>query len=142
VTTSMPKALPTRATRLPIAPRPITPRRCPESIGRRDSASRQPPDAISLFSSIKRFDAPRINAHVNSAVVSFDGPPWVHAIGIFLETSALASNVPLRSPVNIKNFNLGKRAIMASLNGERSRTMAIASASFTASYKASSRKGS
>ncbi|WP_231971409.1 hypothetical protein [Polynucleobacter necessarius] len=90
---------------------------------------------MSLFSSMIRLDAPRIKAHVSSAVVSLEGPPGVHAIGIFLETKADASRVPLRSPVNIKNLSLGKRAIIASLNGDRSLTMAIASASFTASYR-------
>ena len=142
VTTSMPNAAPTLATRLPIEPKPITPRRSPANMGKTDSSSRQPPEEMSLFCSTKRFEAPSIKAHVNSAVVSFEGPPGVTAIGIFLESKALESKVPLRSPVNIKNFNLLKRAIKASLKGERSRTIAMASASLTASYKASSRRGS
>ena len=132
-TTFMPNAAPTRATRLPIAPKPIMPRRSPESMGKTDMASRQPPEEINLFSSIKRFDAPRMSAQVSSAVVSLEGPPGVHAMGMFLETNADASRVPLRSPVNIKNLSFGKRAIIASLKGDRSLTMAIASASLTAS---------
>ena len=119
----------------------MTPRRSPASMGNTDNWSRQPPDEMSLFSSTKRLEAPNIKAQVSSAVVSLEGPPGVTATGIFRESKALASSVPLRSPVYIKNLSLGRRAIIASFNGERSRTIAIASASLTASYKASSRSG-
>ncbi|MNX93940.1 hypothetical protein D3C86_1261540 [compost metagenome] len=101
VTTSMPRALPTRATRLPISPSPIRPSRSPCSTPGSGSASagRQPPRRIVAICISSWRVAARISAHVISQVLSLDGPHSVLATGMPRARSASTSSVVLRVPV-------------------------------------------
>ena len=70
--TFIPKALPIRATRLPMRPSPKTPSTRPSSSPPTDVC--QPPVRTAVFSTTRWREAARISAHVNSTVEAMVPP--------------------------------------------------------------------